>query len=211
MIAGSYGFGWITGENISAIYDFDGGPTVFAEFHRRSQSESGWVHIKIYGEDGALCLYNQRQLFIRRSRDWDVGDANWETYELPDADRYLHGYDYFEHAGGDLWMAEETVRALDEGRPHQCSGHEGRGVMDMMYGAWESHFTGRRVDLPMPRGYHPLLRARELAGLGRAGHQTGRTALPGLAAAGAGTDRARGVGTRCNPDQEDRPRERSSD
>jgi predicted dehydrogenase len=166
VIAGPYGFGWTAGENISPIYGFESGLVAFAEFHRRSQPDNGWVHMKIYGEDGALCLHNQQRLLIRRTRDWDVAAAQWEPYELPAEDRYLHGYDYFEHAGGDLWMAEETIRALDEDRPHQCSGEDGRGVMDMMYGAWESHFTGRRVDLPMPRGYHPLLKARSDAGLG---------------------------------------------
>ena len=113
IIEGSYGFGLIAGENISAIYEFTSGLNAFTELHRRSVSDNGWVHIKIYGEDGALCLYNGRELFIRRGRDEVVGDVPWQEYELPESDRFLHGHDFFEHAGGDLWMAEETVRALD--------------------------------------------------------------------------------------------------
>ena len=166
VIAGPYGFGWIAGENISAVYDFEGGGTVFAEFHRRSESNRGWGHIKIYGEDGAICLYNQMNMQVRRGRDWRVEDVNWELLKLTPADRILHGVDYLDEPGGDLWMADETVHALDQDRPHENSGEEGLAVMEMLLGAWESHFTERRVGFPMRRGAHPLLQARTQAGLG---------------------------------------------
>jgi predicted dehydrogenase len=176
VIIGPSASGWIAGENISAIYEFKGGLTAFAELHRRR--EFGWTLIKIYGSDGALCLHNSGRgyLYIRRGRDdrfTRTDEYNWESYELSDTDRILYGVDY--HAdhrdeplfrAGDLWMNEETVRALDEDRPHECSGEEALGVLDMMIGAWESHFTGRRVDLPMTRDYHPLLKVRADAGLG---------------------------------------------
>ncbi|MCY3958985.1 MAG: Gfo/Idh/MocA family oxidoreductase [Chloroflexi bacterium] len=165
IVEGSYGFGLLAGEHISAIYEFDGGLTAFAEMHRRSQPDSGWVHVKIYGEDGAVCLYNSRELFIRRGRDEVVDDTPWEKYELADEDRYLHGHDYYDHAGGDLWMAEETVRVLDEDREHECSGIEGRAVMEMMDGAWVSHFSRSRVDFPLERGEHPLRKELAEAGL----------------------------------------------
>ena len=66
IVEGSYGFGLLAGEHISALYEFENGLTAFAEMHRRSEPGSGWVHVKIYGEDGALCLYNSRELFVRR-------------------------------------------------------------------------------------------------------------------------------------------------
>ncbi|MBM4436037.1 MAG: Gfo/Idh/MocA family oxidoreductase [Actinobacteria bacterium] len=166
VIAGPYGFGWIAGENISAQYRFGSGVFASVEFHRRSVVDDGWVHIKLYGEDGSLCLFNQLELFRRDVRDFNVGQAPWQVVELPAADRILHGVDYAANRGGDFWMAEETVNALDAGRDHQCSGAEGLGVMEMMFGAYESHFTGKRIDFPLARGYNPLLRAREAVGLG---------------------------------------------
>jgi predicted dehydrogenase len=165
IVEGSYGFGLLAGENISALYDFENGLTAFAEMHRRSEPGSGWVHLKIYGEDGALCLYNSRELFVRRGRDEVVGDVPWEKYELSRSERFLHGHDYYDHVGGDLWMAEETVRALDEDREHECGGMEGLAVMEMMDGAWISHFSGERVDFPLERGEHPLRRELAKAGL----------------------------------------------
>ena len=59
------------------------------------------------------------------TRSWTT--RRGRRYELADEDRYLHGHDYYDHAGGDLWMAEETVRVLDEDREHECSGIEGTG------------------------------------------------------------------------------------
>ena len=62
-------------------------------------------------------------------------------------------------------MAEETVRMLEEDREHECSGYEGRAVMEMMDGTWQSHFSGARVDFPLARGEHPLRRELVAAGL----------------------------------------------
>ena len=170
IVEAPYGFGLIAGEDISAIYAFTNGLKAFTEMHRRSEPSDGWIHIKIYGEDGALCLFNSRELFIRRGRDAVVGDVSWVKHELADADRYLHGYDYYGQFEmlqnpDDLWMAEETVRMLEEDREHECSGYEGRAVMEMMDGTWQAHFSGARVDFPLARGEHPLRRELVAAGL----------------------------------------------
>ena len=62
---------------------------------------AGWGHIKIYGEDGAICLYNQMNMQVRRGRDWRVEDVNWELLELTPADRILHGVT--------TWMSREAI------------------------------------------------------------------------------------------------------
>jgi len=166
IVEGPYGFGLIAGEDISGVYAFTNGLKAFTEMHRRSE-HGGWVHIKIYGEDGALCLYNSNALFIRRGRDAVVGDVPWVKHELADTDRYIHGHDFYDDTwkSGDLWMAEETVGMLDESREHECSGYEGRAVMEMMDGTWQSHFSGARVDFPLTRDEHPLRRELAAAGL----------------------------------------------
>ena len=170
IVEGPNGFGLIAGEDISAMYAFANGLNVFAEVHHRSVPSDGWIHIKIYGEEGAICLFNARELFVRHQRDAVVGDVPWEKHELADTDRYLHGYDYYGEFPGvqdadDFWMVEETVRMLDEDREHECDGHEGRAVMEMMEGTWQSHFAGRRVEFPLTQREHPLHRERVAAGL----------------------------------------------
>ena len=61
---------------------------------------------------------------------------------------------------------DEYVRALDEGREHECSGAEGRHVIEIIMGIFESAAYGTRVDLPQPNREHPLTRWRREAGLG---------------------------------------------
>ena len=65
----------------------------------------------------------------------------------------------------DYWFVEEYVRALDENRDHECSGGEGRHVLEIMMGIFESAVHGKRVELPQSRRDHPLLRWRREAGL----------------------------------------------
>jgi predicted dehydrogenase len=67
---------------------------------------------------------------------------------------------------GDYWFVDEYVRALDEGRAHECSGAEGRHVVEIIMGIFESAAYGKRVDLPQVDRQHPLLRWRGEAGLG---------------------------------------------
>ena len=66
----------------------------------------------------------------------------------------------------DYWFVEEYVRALDENRDHECSGAEGRHVVEIMMGIFESAAYGKRVELPQSKRDHPLLRWRREHGLG---------------------------------------------
>ena len=66
----------------------------------------------------------------------------------------------------DYWFVEDYVNALDEGKAHTCSsGTEGRHIIEMMMGIFESAAYGTRVDLPQSNRGHPLLRWREESGL----------------------------------------------
>ena len=67
---------------------------------------------------------------------------------------------------GDYWFVDEYVRALDEGREHECSGAEGRHVIEIIMGIFESAAYGTRVELPQADRQHPLTRWRQEAGLG---------------------------------------------
>ena len=60
---------------------------------------------------------------------------------------------------------DEYVRALDEGREHECSGAEGRHVIEIIMGIFESAAYGTRVQLPQVNRVHPLTRWRAEAGL----------------------------------------------
>ncbi|MCH2665616.1 hypothetical protein MK139_14885, partial [bacterium] len=66
----------------------------------------------------------------------------------------------------DLVFVDEYVNALSAGRHHVCSGVEGRHVLEVLMGVFESIAYGVRVNLPQERRDNPLLRWRRDHGLG---------------------------------------------
>jgi len=56
-------------------------------------------------------------------------------------------------------MVEELVAAIEEGRQHRSSGHDGRWALEMIMGVYESHRRdGARVAVPLEHRDHPLER-----------------------------------------------------
>ena len=58
------------------------------------------------------------------------------------------------------------MNALDENREHESNGEEGRHVIEILMGIFESAVYGTRVELPQKNREHPLLRWRAEASLG---------------------------------------------
>ena len=158
------GMGTIAGEYITASLRFDNGVTANLLQHRFLEVDQVGYRIELYGTKGRLM--------------WRVGGAWWlpQPHFLPDGehDRWepldpIYP-DHFDPGSGlradDYWFVEEYVNALDEGRDHECSGVEGRHVLEILMGIFESAAYGRPVDLPQRRRDHPLRRWRSEHGLG---------------------------------------------
>ena len=109
--------------------------------------------MEIYGSEG--------RLFWRSNQAWwlpqphYVPGMKWEPLDpifpkcyqpgnLSDAD--------------DFSFVDEYVRALDNDDQHECSGYQGRHVLEIMMGIFESSTDGTRVNLPQVDRQHPLLR-----------------------------------------------------
>ena len=158
------GMGTIAGEYITASLLFDNGVTANLLQHRFLQVDQTGYRIELYGTKGKLM--------------WRVGGAWWlpQPHFLPDGkhDRWepldpIYP-DHFDPSSGlradDYWFVEEYVNALDEGRDHECSGVEGRHVLEIIMGIFESAAYGRPVELPQRLRDHPLRRWRSERGLG---------------------------------------------
>ncbi|MCZ6677650.1 MAG: Gfo/Idh/MocA family oxidoreductase [Candidatus Poribacteria bacterium] len=159
------GMGTIACEHITAALQFEHGVTGTLLQHRFDRMDSAGYAMELYGSEGRLV--------------WKSGSAWWlpQPHFIPDGthDRwevleaiYPEHYDPQGAASeADYWFVEEYVRALDGGRAHECSGVEGRHVVEIMMGIFESAAYRTRVDLPQKNREHPLLRWRSEAGLGR--------------------------------------------
>ncbi len=157
------GMGTIACEHITATLQFDNNVTGTLLQHRFDRMDSAAYAMELYGAEG--------RLFWKSSGAWLLPQPHF----LPDEEHskwqqlapiYPEHYDPKKGASqDDYWFVEEYVRALDEDRDHECSGSEGRHVLEIMMGIFESAAYGVRVDLPQTRRDHPLRRWRAEAGL----------------------------------------------
>ena len=163
-VASPNGMGTIAGENITATISFDDNVTATLLQHRFPVVDSAGYALELYGTEGRLM--------------WNQGGAWWlpQPHYAPDGEHDLWQpleLEYPDHQGpasavdvNDYCFADEYVRALDAGREHECSGDEGRRMMEIMMGIFESAAYGKSVDLPQERRDHPLMRWRREHSLG---------------------------------------------
>ena len=165
------GMGSIVGDRVTATLQFDNGVTGALLQHRFDEIQVDAHVVELYGTEGRLLWHPRGAWLLNNPHELprDGLDA-WEglTPIYPESfERAVGsasgGSNLIE---GDYWFVEEYVRALDEGRAHECSGAEGRHVVEIIMGIFESAAYGRHVALPQGNREHPLLRWRTEAGLG---------------------------------------------
>ncbi|MBK36772.1 MAG: hypothetical protein CME26_14750 [Gemmatimonadetes bacterium] len=156
------GMGTMAGEYLTATLAFDGNHTGTLLQHRFSKVDISAYSCEFYGTEGRLFWGSRSAGILRVPSDVPGGKA-WEPLPLVNPD----GYDPESSAAADDYgYVDEYVNALDEDRPHRCSGEVGRHVLEIIMGIFESVATGKRVDLPQLLRSHPLPPWREAAGHG---------------------------------------------
>ena len=164
VIPAANGMGWIAGEHVTANLRFDGNVTGVLLQHRLPKVDSTAYCLEVYGTEG--------RLFWRSSGAWLLpvphdppGDpvGAWERLDdvVPG-----HFDPECSAAADDYNFTHDFVDALDEGREHQCSGEEGRHVMEILMAIFAAGAHRREIELPAAGRRHPLLVWREAAGLG---------------------------------------------
>ena len=163
VIPAAGGMGWIAGEHITANLSFDNNVTGVLLQHRLPKVDSTAYCLQVYGTEG--------RLFWRSSGAWHLP----VPHEVPaDEEGVWQRLDdiipeHYDHTGAatepDYSFANEYVRALDEQDEHECSGREGRHVMEVLMAILEAGARRRQIDLPQVDRRHPLILWREEAGL----------------------------------------------
>jgi predicted dehydrogenase len=158
------GMGIIAGERITALFRFDGAVSGTLLMHRLPRVDSSAYFLELTGTAGRLLWSRTTGAWISASPSLAPGSERerWERLEPLPPEAWRSGM----HAPiDDFCFVDETVKALDEGRDHACSGAEGLHTLEVMMGMFESAAYGRRVDLPQRERDHPLLRWRAEHGL----------------------------------------------
>lgn len=165
------GNGTIVGDKVTATLEFGNGVTGALLQHRFDKINLDAHIVELYGTEGRLLwhtegawhLPNPHVLPINGLDQWQPLTPIYpESYEQ--AAKTISGSSNM--ITGDYWFVDEYIRALDAGREHECSGTEGRHVVEVISGIFESAAYGKHVHLPQANREHPLLRWRREAGLG---------------------------------------------
>lgn len=158
------GMGTVCGERISALLQFDHNVIGSLTQHRFPVADEASYGIEVFGTEGRL-IWKQTDAWLLPTPHFvpDGVHDRWEVLPMvypdtfdPEGKAHITEYTY----------VDEFVRALDEGREHECSGVEGRHVMEILMGVLEASAYGKRVSLPQEDRRHPLLRWREEHGMG---------------------------------------------
>ncbi len=159
------GMGTVTAEYTTSTLQFDGNVTGTLIQQRFPIVSSDAYVLELYGSEGRLFWSELKGAWWLPTPHF-VPDGTHDKWE-----RLTPIYpDHFDSDKGadadDYCMVDEYVNALDEKREHECSGEEGRHVMEILMAVFESAVYGTRVKLPQQNREHPLIRWREENGLG---------------------------------------------
>ncbi len=165
VIPSPAGMGTVVGEYTTSTLQFDGNVTGTLIQQRFPKVSSDAYVLELYGSEGRLFWSELRGSWWLPTPHFipDGTHDRWEklTPIFPDHFDKERGAD-----ADDYCIVDEYVNALDEDREHECSGEEGRHVMEILMGIFESAIHGKRIDLPQKNREHPLLKWREDHGLG---------------------------------------------
>ena len=163
------GNGTVFGDRITATLQFDNGVTGTLLQHQFDNIQQDAHIVELYGTEGRLLWHTKGAWWLPDPHSVPSGNHEWRALAPIYADSYEEAAkeipDRYNMVEGDYWFVDEYVRALDEGRPHACSGEAGRHIVEIIMGIFESAAYGTRVDLPQSNRRHPLVRWREEAGL----------------------------------------------
>lgn len=159
------GMGTVTGEYVTASLQFDNNVTGTLIQQRFPKVDSDAYVLELYGTEGRLFWSELKGAWLLSTPHYipDGIHDKWEklTPIYPD---------HYDNASGadadDYCMVDEYVNALDEDREHECNGEEGRHVLEILMGIFESSIYGKRVQLPQENREHPLIQWRNENGLG---------------------------------------------
>ena len=159
------GMGTVVSEYATASLQFEGNVTGTLLQHRFPKIDTDAYVMELYGTEGRLFWSELKGSWWLPTPHFvpDGTHDRWET--LPSV--YPDHFDPDKGADADDYcFVEEYVNALDEDREHESNGEEGRHVMEILMGIFESSVHGTRVTLPQKNREHPLLAWHAETGIG---------------------------------------------
>jgi len=150
------GMGIIAGEHITATLEFSGGMLGTLAQHRFGSVDAAAMGFEVLGDGGRVAWNQQKAAFLPVPHDTPAfGPQPWEQLTLTAPPGVEEG-----NAEEHLYI-EDFVQALDSDGEHPSCGAQGRHVLEVLMGIFESGAYARPVMLPLEHRDHPLVRWRK--------------------------------------------------
>jgi predicted dehydrogenase len=155
---GAEGIGPLAGDDVSAMYELEGG--VKAYFASRRNAAGGRFGLQILGSKGAIDLVTGSLPAAHLLPDpmWSPGRSGKSWIPIssagvgePEPLKWGSG-----QAEGNIAACLDLIAAIEEDRLPECSMYEGRTTVEMIAAVFESQRQGKPVAIPLATRKNPL-------------------------------------------------------
>jgi predicted dehydrogenase len=156
---GAEGIGPLAGDEIHAVYRFDGITMGYFSTHRTRHGAAERFGLQVYGSRGVLTMTTGGvpEIWFVEDPSWQPGrsKAQWKLIssagiDKPESLKYP-GLDY-----GNRLIALDLIRAIETNTQPKGSMYDGRAALEMILAIYESHRLNAEVELPLKNRKHPL-------------------------------------------------------
>jgi predicted dehydrogenase len=160
---GREGYGPVAGDEINAMYRFDGKTVGYFASHRARHGSGDRWGIHVIGSKGIITI---GQGGDKPRSSWFVDDPTWQpgrskakwqqiTSAGVGVPEPIEG-DVESHERGNHRLVVDLVRAIETNTQPKVSMYDGRWTIEMMMAVHESSRLKRRVAMPLKNRRHPL-------------------------------------------------------
>ena len=158
---GPEGLGPLAGNQLRAVYGLKGGITATFQSYQNQGHSPGRYALQIYGSEGIMEISEGAlaPTYILQDPTWCPArsGAQWKRVSTAGIDRPETlkdaRYDF-----RNVMTIEDLLSAIENQRDPLCSMYEGRKVVEMTTGVFESYRIGGRVSFPRSVRDNPLVR-----------------------------------------------------
>ncbi len=160
VASGNEGLGPLASNKLTAMWGLHSGATAYFRSQKSMGSNPARFGLSIYGTEGLINMTFGYLPDVHWLPDptWNPGKSGKEWIPIssngagkPETLKIASGL----HAGN-VRACEDLIRAIEGDVQTETSPYEGRTTIEMIAGVFESHRTGRTVDLPLTNRDHPL-------------------------------------------------------
>ena len=156
---GAEGIGPLAGDEIHAVYRFDGITMGYFSTLRARHGAAARFGLQVYGSRGGLTMTTGAvpEIWFVEDPSWQPGrsKAQWKQISSAGMDKperlKYPGLDYGNHL-----IALDLIRAIETDTQPKGSMYDGRAALEMILAVYESHRLSAPVEIPLKNCKHPL-------------------------------------------------------